>query len=155
MEFRLLVEGILQNDDGGILILQRSDHESYAGQWQPPAGGIEPGETDYEALRREFYEETGLAVDPVTTIDSVQSYIVDPAQTASGEPRYSIITPYRVAGDGYGLDDVALSDEHQDCAWLYPDDVAADEYELVGSFQETIEQIWDDQHATAALRADD
>ena len=47
-------------------------HEPGAGLWSIPGGRIEPGETDAEALVREMFEETGLAVEVGPLIGSVQ-----------------------------------------------------------------------------------
>ncbi|MFC4062528.1 NUDIX hydrolase [Planomonospora corallina] len=45
---------------GGILLLRWRDSVSGQVFWEPPGGGIDPGETPFEAARRELAEETGL-----------------------------------------------------------------------------------------------
>lgn len=55
------VAGIVINDDGQALILRRRDN----GQWEPPGGVLELGETVTAGLIREIAEETGLDVRPV------------------------------------------------------------------------------------------
>ncbi|WP_219461939.1 NUDIX domain-containing protein [Nonomuraea rhizosphaerae] len=48
-------------DAGGrVLLLQWHDHVSGEAVWEPPGGGIDPGETPLEAAARELAEETGL-----------------------------------------------------------------------------------------------
>lgn len=54
------VAAILRNDAGEILLQLRSDD----GNWNLPAGGIDPGETPFESVVREVREETGLQVVP-------------------------------------------------------------------------------------------
>jgi len=53
---------VLCHDDAGRLLLMHW-RDSYDGHevWEPPGGGIEPGEEPVEAALREWHEETGLA----------------------------------------------------------------------------------------------
>jgi len=55
-KYRPNVAALVLSPDGQILLCERSD---VAGAWQPPQGGIDPGETDEVALFRELEEEIG------------------------------------------------------------------------------------------------
>ncbi|WP_185078206.1 NUDIX domain-containing protein [Nonomuraea jabiensis] len=46
--------------DGRVLLMHWYDSVSRTDVWEPPGGGIDPGETALEAARRELGEETGL-----------------------------------------------------------------------------------------------
>ncbi|MFG1705187.1 NUDIX hydrolase [Nonomuraea sp. M3C6] len=46
--------------DGRVLLMHWYDPVSRMDVWEPPGGGIDPGETALEAARRELTEETGL-----------------------------------------------------------------------------------------------
>ncbi|MEV4255282.1 NUDIX domain-containing protein [Spirillospora sp. NPDC049652] len=45
---------------GRILLMRWQDPRDHHRFWEPPGGGVEPGESDIEAARRELHEETGL-----------------------------------------------------------------------------------------------
>lgn len=57
---QIIVTGgaIIRDPAGRILLQQRSDY----GDWGLPGGGMEPGETIEDTMRREVREETGLEV---------------------------------------------------------------------------------------------
>ncbi|MPZ85201.1 MAG: NUDIX domain-containing protein [Actinophytocola sp.] len=46
--------------DDRVLLLRWRDPSNGAWLWEPPGGGIEPGETPFDAARRELFEETRL-----------------------------------------------------------------------------------------------
>lgn len=48
--------------DGKILLIQHREHKSGRAYWLLPGGGMEAGETEEEAVRREVLEETNLEV---------------------------------------------------------------------------------------------
>ncbi len=59
----LLVPGVaavICDRQGSVLLQRRSDD----GRWSLPAGAIDPGEAPAQAVIREVWEETGLAVRP-------------------------------------------------------------------------------------------
>jgi 8-oxo-dGTP pyrophosphatase MutT (NUDIX family) len=46
--------------DGRVLLMHWHDRVSGQDVWEPPGGGLDPGETPLQAARRELTEETGL-----------------------------------------------------------------------------------------------
>lgn len=52
------VAAVIRDDEGRLLLQRKAGPEG----WSLPAGGIEPGESPQDALRREVLEETGQAV---------------------------------------------------------------------------------------------
>jgi len=52
------VGAIIRDSQGWVLLERRSDN----GEWDIPAGAVDPGETPREAITREVREETGLEV---------------------------------------------------------------------------------------------
>ncbi len=54
--------GVLLDADGRFLLAQRPDGKPMPGYWEFPGGKLEPGESVFDALAREFDEELGLVV---------------------------------------------------------------------------------------------
>jgi putative (di)nucleoside polyphosphate hydrolase len=65
LPYRPCVGVMLLNRDGLVFVGRRkseagSEHVADGYAWQMPQGGIDPGETPYEAALRELYEETNI-----------------------------------------------------------------------------------------------
>ena len=59
--FRIGVFGILTDEEDRVLLCHRRDYDL----WNLPGGGVDPGESPWDALVREIEEETGLEAAPV------------------------------------------------------------------------------------------
>lgn len=72
--YRPNVAGLMVRADGKLLICERSRQ---AGAWQFPQGGIDPGETAQEAVRREIQEEVGYLPSQYSMEESRDGYRYD------------------------------------------------------------------------------
>ena len=61
-EFRLVVAAVIEDGGGRVLLARRPPGSHFAGLWEFPGGGVEPGETAEAALKRELDEELGITV---------------------------------------------------------------------------------------------
>lgn len=106
---------IIRNQDGDILLLQRSYQDDFEpGKWCLPGGKIEPGEVPEYAAARELLEETNLQT-PLSLIQGVE--------------RTDSVTIY-FEGWVHTNDFTILdNDEHYRCAWVKVEDIA--KYDLL------------------------
>jgi ADP-ribose pyrophosphatase YjhB (NUDIX family) len=117
---------------GGRVLLVRRGHAPSLGEWSIPGGALEVGETLAEGVKREVREETGLAVEPVATVDVVDRIARDEA----GRVQFHyVLVDYlcRVTGGSE-----ACADDAVGLRWA-----AMNELEGVASFtQEVIQKAW-------------
>jgi len=99
-----------------VLMLKRIPQK--AGYWQPVCGGIEKGESDYDAAKRELYEETGIGF---------HSELIElPFEFNYWEPKDGVMMKMR---DTCFLlrtlspMDISLSSEHESYAWCDFDEI--------------------------------
>jgi 8-oxo-dGTP diphosphatase len=57
--YRFSVHAVIFNEQGQVLLLKQSYGDN---RWGLPGGGVEPGETIYDAVKRECFEELGVPV---------------------------------------------------------------------------------------------
>jgi ADP-ribose pyrophosphatase YjhB (NUDIX family) len=99
--------------DGKVLIVRRA-REPASGLYTLPGGGVEVGETLFEAVKREVREETALEVEPV----GLAGYREAIGRDADGRvERHFVILPFAarwIAGEPL------LSEELSEAIWLDP-----------------------------------
>jgi len=70
-----VVAGILLDKNGRYLLSSRPEGKPYAGYWEFAGGKVEAGESDFQALQREFEEELGIHILAATPwLTKVHSY---------------------------------------------------------------------------------
>jgi ADP-ribose pyrophosphatase YjhB (NUDIX family) len=115
---------------GERVLLIRRGRPPRLGQWSLPGGGQQLGETLLEAVAREIREETGLIVDEIrflTTVDLIE-------READGRIRYHYTLVDFTAEAPHG--EAAAGDDAADVAWF-----AVDELDELGLWSETLRII--------------
>ncbi|HYG83953.1 MAG TPA: NUDIX hydrolase [Verrucomicrobiae bacterium] len=57
--YRVSIKAVIRNAHGQVLVVKEKNNP----KWNLPGGGMDYGETEQEALRRELYEEVGYVGD--------------------------------------------------------------------------------------------
>jgi len=69
----VVVAGVVVHDHR-IMIARRSSAKSNAGLWEFPGGKVDHGESDQDALMREFTEEFGMEIIPKNSLGAFPFY---------------------------------------------------------------------------------
>ncbi len=93
-----------------LLQLRRAPGESLAGAWSTARGGIEAGETAWQAALRELYEETSVTPESFYQLDTVDIFYLRDGDTLWHCPAFCAIVPRDVQ--------VTLNHEHDDFRWV-------------------------------------
>ena len=118
--------GVIQRQDGSVLLAERPTGKPWAGYWEFPGGKIEANETPQQALKRELQEELGI-VATATYPWLTRSFNYDAKYDAAGKLEtpaktvklhFFIVTEWQ--GDPSGLENQALSWQHPEVVNVSP-----------------------------------
>ncbi|CAI2474737.1 Nucleoside triphosphatase nudI [Serratia liquefaciens] len=120
MRQRIIVCPIIENNGEYLLCKMADDRGVFPGQWALSGGGMEPGETIEQALRREIREELGEALQitqmtPWTFRDDVRTKTYP---DGTQEPIYML---YLIFDCVSANRQITVNEEFQEVAWARPD----------------------------------
>lgn len=119
---KVVLGGVVFDTKGKFLIMQRNENEDiYPGLWELPSGKKEELEEAKDSLLREIKEETGMDVEIVMPI-SVFNYQIEKPEEIRDSTQINFLVKKK---DGQ---EVNISEEHQNYAWVSKDELA--KYEI-------------------------
>lgn len=122
MRQRTIVCPIIQNDGEYLLCKMADDRGVFPGQWAISGGGMEPGETMEQALRREISEELGdkLDISHITPWHFRDDTRLKTYADGSQEEIYMIYLMFDCVSTNR---EVTFNEEFQEVAWVRPEDL--------------------------------
>jgi 8-oxo-dGTP diphosphatase len=113
----LTVRGICEYNDKILLLKLRSISAHDPGKWEIPGGKVKKNEFFYDALRREYFEETGLEIEIDSLYNAIQKNYT---ACKTGESIKSIQLIMKVS---VKTDEVVISDEHAMYGWFTKEEI--------------------------------
>ncbi|WP_436520190.1 NUDIX hydrolase [Actinoplanes sp. HUAS TT8] len=127
MVHRPAVRVICFDADGRVLLMNWRDPIDGHQLWEPPGGGIDPGETPLEAARRELTEETGLDPEAVSaTFVMVDRDTIWKGRRMTG-PEQFFAARYPIAGPDLAREGLLPYEKAEllGHAWVHPSDFSS------------------------------
>lgn len=103
--------------EGRILMVKRAK-EPNKGKWSIPGGGIELGETIYEAAKREVREECSIEIEIERVLDSADNIVRD----ERGCIKYHYVIIDLLAR--YAGGEMKAQSDAEECGWFTPEELA-------------------------------
>lgn len=123
MKTRLVLTGILKDQDLFLAVKRNENDELFPGAWEFPGGHLEDGETIKKALARELKEEIGFAKD---FNHHIINYF-DEVKEKNGELIHNIEIDFVINVNKDDID-IKLSNEHSEYKWVSKDSELLDDF---------------------------
>ena len=123
MDTRIVLTGILRDDDKFLVVKRRENDELYPGAWEFPGGHLENGETLKAGLKRELYEEIGFHED----FEPIITHYYDEVKNKNGKLIHDLEIDFFINIDKSVIN-VKLSNEHCDYKWVTKDSKLLDDF---------------------------
>ena len=123
METKIVLTGILKDNDLFLIVKRNENDELYPGAWEFPGGHLENGETLKEGLKRELKEEIGF----IDEFNPIITHYFDEIKEKKGTLVHNLEIDFIINVDSSKVN-VKLSDEHIDYKWVTKDSNYLDEF---------------------------
>jgi len=105
--YRVSLKAVIHNEKGEVLVVKENSEN-----WSLPGGGIDHGESDTEALRRELIEEVAYEGNFSLSLLGVQTFFVEGHQSWALWIVYNVKTDTNDFGVGVDATEIAFIDPH-------------------------------------------
>ena len=123
MDTKIVLTGILKDDNEFLIVKRNENDELYPGAWEFPGGHLENGETIKAGLKRELFEEIGFNEE----FDPIITHYYDEIKNKNGNLIYNLEIDFIINVNKNDIN-VILSNEHCDYKWVGKESSLIDDF---------------------------